>query len=206
MRTVLRWLIANLIVLGPLFLMIHQVHIWYPNDDDWPWWVAALLIGTLVVAGCAAWRFWASADPALRDLGKSTEEIIAELEAKNLVRRDAFRACRAFQVEEMEDEGSNYFVELEDGHTLFISGQFLYEYEPLEPDEPRCFPCTEFEIVRRTDSGDVLYFICGGQAFEPEVLAPAFTIEDFQTGWTPENFEIIAKSYETLKQERLARA
>ncbi|MEZ5387371.1 MAG: hypothetical protein R3F13_17815 [Prosthecobacter sp.] len=131
MRTVLRWLIANLIVFVPLALVIHRINVWYPNSNDWPWWVAALLLVTLLAACYAAWRFWSATDPDLRDLGKSTEEIIAELEAKSLIRRDAFRACRAFQVEETEDEGSNYFVELEDGRTLFISGQFLYEYEPL---------------------------------------------------------------------------
>ncbi|MEZ5387372.1 MAG: hypothetical protein R3F13_17820 [Prosthecobacter sp.] len=49
-------------------------------------------------------------------------------------------------------------------------------------------------------------FICGGQAMEPEVLAPAFTIEEFQSGWTPENLEIIDRPYAALKEERLARA
>ncbi len=44
---------------------------------------------------------------------------------------------------------------------------------------------------------------CRGQALEPEVMAPAFTIKDFKTGWTPENLEILDKPYETLMQERL---
>ena len=203
MPLVLRWLVANLIVFVPLVLVILKVNAWYPNSDDWPWWVAALLVGTLIAAGYAAWRFWAALDPDLRDLGKSTEQIIAELEAKNLVHRDRYRACRAFQMEEMEDEGSNYFVELEDGRVLFISGQFLYECEPEQPGEPRQFPCTEFELVRRTDTGDLLDLICRGQPLEPEALAPAFTIADFQTGWTPENLEIIDRSYDELKAERL---
>ena len=130
MPTVLRWFIANLIVFAPLLLVIQQVHTWYPNDDDWPWWVAALLIGTLLVAGYGALRFWFATDPDLSETWKSTEELIAELEAKNLVRREVFHARRAFQVEETEDEGSNYFLELANGRVLFISGQMLYEYEP----------------------------------------------------------------------------
>lgn len=203
MPTVLRWLTANLIVFAPLVLVIHQVHTWYPNDDDWPWWVAALLIGTLVGAGYAALRFWFATDPDLRETWKSTEELIAELEAKNLVRREVYHARRAFQVEETEDEGSNYFIELADGRVLFISGQLLYEYEPDESGEPRRFPCTEFELVLKSDTGDMLDLLCRGQALEPEAVAPAFTIEDFKSGWTPENLEIFDKPYETLKQERL---
>lgn len=203
MPTVLRWLIANLIVFVPLVLVIHQVHTWYPDDNDWPWWVAALLIGTLLVAGYAALRFWFATDPDLCETNQSTEELIAGLEAKNLIRREVYQARRAFQVDETEDEGSNYFVELADGRVLFISGQLLYEYEPDESGEPRRFPCTEFELVLKSDTGDMLDLLCCGQVLEPEVVAPAFTIEDFKSGWTPENLEILDKSYDTLKQERL---
>jgi hypothetical protein len=205
MPTVLRWLIANLIVFVPLVLVILQVNHWYPNDDDWSWWVAALLLGTLVAAGYAAWRFWMAMDPELnlRDHGKSTEQIIAELEAKNLIRRDVFHARRAFQMEEMEDEGSNFFVDLEDGRVLFVSGQILYEYEPEEPGGVRRFPCTEFEFVCLRDTGEMLDLICRGQPLEPEVMVPAFTLEDFRSGWTPENLEIIDRSYDELKAERL---
>jgi hypothetical protein len=203
MPVVLRWFIANLIVLAPLFMVADKVYTWYPNDDDWPWWVAALLIGTLLVAGYAALRFWFATDPDPRETWKSTEELIAELEAKNLVRREVYHARRAFQVEETEDEGSNYFVELADGRVLFISGQILYEYELDESGEPRRFPCTEFELVLKSDTGDMIDLLCRGRALEPEVVAPAFTIEDFKSGWTPENLEILDKPYETLKQERL---
>lgn len=206
MPTVLRWFIANLIVLAPLFVVADRVYTWYPNDDDWPWWVAALLIGTLLVAGYAALRFWLATDPDLHKTSKSTEEFIAELEAKNLVRREVYHARRAFQVEENEDEGSNYFLELADGRVLFISGQMLYEYEPDESGGPRRFPCTEFELVLKSGTRDMLDLHCRGQALEPEVLAPAFTIEDFKSGWTPENLEILDKPYETLKQERLKSA
>lgn len=44
----------------------------------------------------------------LREMRKSREELIAELEMRNLIRREAYRVRRAFQVEETEDEGSNY--------------------------------------------------------------------------------------------------
>lgn len=205
MRTVFRWLIANLIVFVPLVLVIIKVNDWYPNSDDWPWWVAVLLIGTLLAAAYPALRFWFATDP---DIGgaKSTEELIAGLEAKNLVSREFFHARRAFQVEETEDEGSNYFIELEDERVLFISGQLLYEYEPLESDKPRRFPCTEFELVLRSDTRDILDLHCRGRALEPEVLAPPFKLEDFRSGWTPENLEILDKPYEELKRQRLASA
>ena len=48
---------------------------------------------------------------------------------------ERFTASRAFAVEEFEDEGSHYFVDLTDNRVLFLSGQYLYDYEPLEDAE-----------------------------------------------------------------------
>jgi hypothetical protein len=55
---------------------------------------------------------------------------IRKLEDDGLLVLQSFRACRAFQVDEFEDEGSHYYVELEDGAVLFLTGQYLYKCEP----------------------------------------------------------------------------
>lgn len=46
---------------------------------------------------------------------KSIEEQVAELEAQGMLVDTAFRATRAFQVEEVEDEGSTYFLDIGEG-------------------------------------------------------------------------------------------
>lgn len=118
---------------------------------------------------------------------------------------------RAFQVEEFEDEGSHYFLELADGSVLFLSGQYLYGYEPLESRSEivrlRRFPNTEFTIRRHSVKRYVVDILCTGSVIEPEVLAPVFDTDDFGTDRIPSDGQIITdRSFEDLKARRLKRA
>jgi len=136
------------------------------------------------------------------------EVLVKELQAQNLLAIEKFKAKRAFQVEEFEDEGSHYFVELEDGSVLFLSGQYLYEYETLKKRKevlhPRRFPNTEFVIRRHSAKGYVVDILCNGSVIEPEVVAPAFDTDDFGTNRIPEDGQVIAnRTFEQLKDERL---
>lgn len=89
-----------------------------------------------------------------------------------------YSATRAFCVEEFEDEGSHYFLEIEDGSVLFITGQELYEYDPIIEGEivkaPRRFPCTEFTLRRHRKENYIVDILCRGAVLEPEVVAPHF--------------------------------
>lgn len=103
---------------------------------------------------------------------------IAELESKGLLEIHNFTATRAFQVEEWDDEGSQYILELSDGSVLYVGGQHLYEYEPDDdPDnrQGRTFPCTDFTIRRHKTGGYTVEIECRGQVLEPECVAPPFT-------------------------------
>jgi hypothetical protein len=130
-----------------------------------------------------------------------------EMEEQGLLVYAEFRARRAFEVEETEDEGLHFFVELEDGAVLYLNGQFLYEYVP--DDEPECrqerqFPCTEFTTVRHRDYGYVVDLVCRGDAFAPEILAPAFTRADYGQGTAPADGDVIRhRAYDEIKAERL---
>src|SRR5690606_31380177 len=121
-----------------------------------------------------------------------------------------FQAKRAFQVEEFEDEGIHYYLELDDGSVLFLSGQYLYDYEPTEDDpeenQERQFPCTEFVVKRHKTKGHTLEIVTRGITFEPEVIAPPFSNNDYRSGNIPEDGNIIRKlSYDEIKRERLNR-
>ena len=123
-----------------------------------------------------------------------------------------FRATRCFQVEEFEDEGSHYFLELEDGSVLYLTGQYLYDYEPVEesddePAAPRRFPCTSFTVRTNLHDGYTVDILCDGTALEPEVVAPPFTRADYRGGRVPDDRAIVTdRSYDELKVERLATA
>ena len=61
---------------------------------------------------------------------------LARLESQGLLLRQRFRANRAFGVDELEDEGSHYVIELEDRSVLFLSGvlDILCSGEVIEPE------------------------------------------------------------------------
>jgi hypothetical protein len=139
---------------------------------------------------------------------KTPQQVVEELSARGLVVSTSFRAKRAFQMEEFEDEGSNYFVELIDGPVLFMNGQHLYDYEAIEGDpehnQPRRFPCTEFTVHRHKSEGYVVEIVCGGDVLEPEVITPPLVKEDFRRGLIFEDGQIISdRTYDQIKQERM---
>lgn len=106
---------------------------------------------------------------------------LAELEAAGLIEDIPFHATRAFQVEEYDDEGSHYFIEVDGGNVLYLSGQYLYDYDPIpdgDPDAcPRQFPCTDFILKRHKVEREIYAIECRGSVLEPEVLAPYATLE-----------------------------
>ena len=146
--------------------------------------------------------------PSLRR--QSLAERIAELERKGLLLRQPFEATRAFAVQEFEDEGPHYFIELADGRVLYLNGQYLYEYEPITDDpevnQARSFPCTAFEVLRHKDAGYAFHIECSGTVLEPELETPPFTEEDYERG-LPEDGQIITnKTYDAIKRTRAALA
>jgi hypothetical protein len=131
-------------------------------------------------------------------------EKIRKLEAQGLVRSQPYRALRAFQIQEFEDEGSHYYIELDDRRVLFLSGQYLWDHDV--EDQPRTFPCTEFVVRRHATKGYALDVLCGGAVIEPDVIAPPFDADDFGTEVIPADGQIITdRPYDRLKHERMSR-
>jgi hypothetical protein len=98
--------------------------------------------------------------------------------------------ARAFGVEDYEDEGICYFLELTDGSgVLVLIGQYLYAYEPIEDDpemnQPRLFPCTAFTVRRHRTDGYVVDLVCGGDVLEPETMASG----DVKAAWLRDGFD-----------------
>ena len=178
------------------------------KDQPLPWWAALASGLVMLITLPAALVLFNNKTHRPRFRRRSHEEFIAELEEWGLLERQSFQAKRAFVVEEHGDEGLHYYIELADGRVLYLEGQYLYDYTAIDDDpelnRPRSFPCTEFEILRHKDEGYVLEIVCDGSVLEPEVTAAAFRREEVRRG-PPADGEIIAdRSYDSLKQERLA--
>ena len=151
LKNVLQLLGAGLFVFFGLGLSVFFISRFFP--DALPTWIVVplLVIGFFVFIFLAMVVFH----------GKGPRRISAEkravrlrkLEDDGLLIHQPFRARRAFQVDEFEDEGSHYFIELDDGAVLFLTGQYLYDYDPRRNRTSgtglRSFPSTEFTIHRK---------------------------------------------------------
>jgi hypothetical protein len=169
-------------------------------------WIVFIVLGPpyILLLGAAALFLFSSRLHAPHPF-ESAEAWRRRLEEHDMIVEECFRATRAFAVEELDDEGSTYFMELEDGRVLFLTGQYLYDYEPIEDDpefnQPRSFPCTEFTVRRHREAGYVVELVCTGEPFEPELTVAPFWKEVFRKGGVPNDGEIIAnRSYEELKK------
>ena len=97
-------------------------------------------------------------------------------------------------MEEFEDEGISFFVQLEDMRVLFLSGQYLYEV-----DEHKQFPSTAFTVERTVNSGLVLDFRCDGAYFPPSYRRDPFTESEHKQGIVPTDGEIVDIQFEALR-------
>jgi hypothetical protein len=201
MRTVL----AAIFVFAVVLTEVEMISKHYPNDT-WPWWAGPTIIGSMFTAIIASLILFNKSVFRRNVSRKSLEEQLAELEEKGLLLNETFKAQRAFQVEEFEDEGSHYFIELMDGAVLFVTGQYLYDYEEITDDpelnQNRKFPCSEFTLQRHKETGSVMNIVCAGRAVPIECVAPPFDRGAFKRGLVPEDGEVLRnRSYEDLKRD-----
>lgn len=158
------------------------------GDGPWPWWARPVSVAGLLLALPVALVVFNLRGASWGLSQESVAERIAQLDAEGQLLRQSLQAKRAFEIQEFEDEGQHFFIELADGRVLFLSGQYLYDYEAIVDDperiRPRTFPCTEFEVLRHARLGYVLEIRCAGQPLTPEVVAPPFSFE----GAVPDNF------------------
>ncbi len=145
--------------------------------------------------------------PGMKFLGRpQREETPEQLEQDGMLTSVPYGARRAFLVEELEDEGPHYFIELQDRSLLYLNGKYLNEHEPLEFEDrtvhPRGFPCSAFTIRRRNYDGMAVDVQCGGSVIEPEVVRAPEGVGDFRTAGDLKDGDIIAgRSYDEVKAD-----
>jgi cation transport ATPase len=206
LKNVLQLLGAGLFVFFSLGSSVFFISRFFP--DALPAWIVVplLVIGFFVFVFLAMVLFHGKRPRRISP--EKWAARIRKFEEDGLLIHQTFRARRAFQVDEFEDEGSSYFVELEDLSVLFLTGQYLYDYEPLKSrssaTQLRSFPATEFTIRRHKENGFVVDILCHGTVLEPEALAPWFDENDFKNEVIPKDGTVIRdKTYDQIKRERL---
>jgi hypothetical protein len=97
------------------------------------------------------------------------------------------RIVDALQVEEVDDEGAQFFLELEDGRILFVMGQYLWDAD----DESPQFPNRELLITRLPHSGDIFDMECVGEYFPPSAERAPFTGQEYADERVPQDGQIL---------------
>jgi hypothetical protein len=147
-----------------------------------------LVFGGALVAGTFiwAWRSMARSGPPPEWLA---------IQARDVERGEAevsrYEVADAVQVEEFEDEGSNYFLRLRDGRVLFLSGQFLYEME-----EARTFPSSVLEVSRSPQGRLVLDVRCTGSYLPPSSTLPPFP----ESGDVPSHGDVLEVDLDAIRR------
>ena len=142
----------------------------------------ALVIGVIVfIVMRRKSRKLRAADPIQKDL---VDGVLIET---------TYTATSAIRVTEAEEEGDNYFIRLQDGKVLFLSGQYL-----CDDVEAKRFPCTEFVITTTRHSGMTSKIQCRGKYISPEKTLPPFSDSDWKRGRVPEEFTIVKTSWDDL--------
>jgi hypothetical protein len=98
----------------------------------------------------------------------------------------------AVAIEEREDEGRHYYLRLDDGRTLFLSGQYLSD--PIEQG----FPWQSFEVVD-VNRHWVLKVVPLGPSLTPSLTRPPFTDLEFESDAVPDDRTIEQRDFEALK-------
>jgi hypothetical protein len=106
-----------------------------------------------------------------------------------------YHVKQAIKVEECEDLGIGFYLDLGEGKVLYLQGQYLYKYS----DDKR-FPCTRFTISRTTHSRKFLDIRCEGEYIAPVCVNPPFTKKDGRAGLVPKDGQILEIDFERLKK------
>jgi hypothetical protein len=111
-----------------------------------------------------------------------------------------YDVVEALRVREFEDEGSSYYLRLSDGRVLFLTGQYMYEYE-----DERAFPCTRFTLERAPESQLFLALTELGPPLAPSAILPPFTEAELRAG-LPADGALLELDFESLRAKGGAQA
>jgi hypothetical protein len=159
------------------------------------WLILLLFFGGITLIVVLAFRALGLGTRKDAGMSRPLADVLAELVAQGQLATETFEATRCLAVEEFEDEGLTYWLQLADGRLLCLTGQYLYDYEAIDDDvefnQVRRFPCTRFTVRWHAREGYTLDLICEGQMLEPEITVPPFGERARYGDWTPTDREVL---------------
>ncbi|MDX2248855.1 MAG: hypothetical protein SF052_18855 [Bacteroidia bacterium] len=171
---VLKWIFIFMLSFIPLLLSDELFHLnLITNGPILMFWISLTTIVTLLLV----WREGKQWKNSF--IGKDLQSGLVEV--------TECTPAHAIEIEEDEEMGIGYFLDVGNNQTLFLIGKYLYKQ-----DIPY-FPSTQIEIIRAPQSGIVLDIKVKGEYLPPmENIAP-FSTEDYASGRVPMDGEVINK-------------
>ncbi len=105
-----------------------------------------------------------------------------------------FEVRDAIRIEEFEDEGSQYYLQLADGGVLFLGGQYLYD-----PEAEGRFPSTRVRTTRTCHSRTLLDIECLGTPLAVSTTRGHFDEAAHRSGAVPEDGQLLQIEFESLR-------
>ncbi len=190
-----RVVFAGLFVFVGMVAFIDVISYWSGDKDPaWPWVIFSVGIVPLLIL--AAYVLFNLGVP--RPWNPTPEDVARKLNEQGLLTKETLYATRALQViDDYDNEGPSYLLELIDGGVLFLSGYYLYRIA-THRKHMGIFPCTEFTLQRDKQTGQVVNIVCSGTPLSPEIVPLAFSDVNFTTP-VPEDGQIIRdRTYDEL--------
>ena len=119
-------------------------------------------IGLIIVIVLAI--HWLFNGNGLRLTPMSIDEKRERLNKQGKLLKNTYKGFGYFEINEWGDEGLHYFIDIGDSKTMYLSGQYLYDYEEIldiEEDlapQRKSFPSEDFSVIVNKD-GDYVFEI-----------------------------------------------
>jgi hypothetical protein len=145
------------------------------------------MLWPLPVSMLLAWRYYLYRDrrERHREADRRRARFAADREAGQ-AEEWRVRVRDAILVHPIEDESSQFYLELEDGRVLFLESRFLDEEWHGQQ-----FPNRELLITRLPHAGDVLNLQCLGECFAPSAERAHFTHAEYEDGVVPQDGQML---------------
>jgi hypothetical protein len=151
------------------------------------------LVVVCVFLGIFAWTYRCN----VGDVGSRERQLDQALQRGHAV-ATRYRPQRYVAVEEIEDEGAEFFLELQPGQTLYLGGQHYYGINK--------FPNADFELVElRSPDGVVDFRVdCHGDKLQPErTIGKQAKLQMLKSADYPQDGDTLPYSLDELEQRLL---
>jgi hypothetical protein len=125
-------------------------------------------------------------------------ERAARMLAAGAVDEEVVQVRDAIEVEETEDEGPHYYLQLADGRVLFVSGQYLLDFAH-DPDEEDVFPRRSLTLRRSPATGELLGVKPRGPYLAPTTTRPKFSDFEQEARLVPANGDVLLLPFDSLR-------